>query len=79
MLLQVCTRGYFSNEHIDSHHKKERQVLNWISIGSGKHFWLEAQIRVDGKKRSGGNKITGIQVSTMKFFNTDTQQLYFIY
>ncbi|XP_019434531.1 PREDICTED: WD repeat-containing protein 44-like isoform X2 [Lupinus angustifolius] len=32
-------------------------------IASGKHFQLEAQIRVNGKKRTSGNKITGIQFS----------------
>ncbi|KAF7840083.1 periodic tryptophan protein 2-like protein [Senna tora] len=35
-------------------------------VASGKHFELEAQIRVDGKKRSGGNKITSIQFSQEK-------------
>ncbi|XP_027334822.1 vegetative incompatibility protein HET-E-1-like isoform X2 [Abrus precatorius] len=32
-------------------------------VASGKHFQLEAQIRVNGKKRTSGNKITGIQFS----------------
>ncbi|KAE9604154.1 hypothetical protein Lal_00001603 [Lupinus albus] len=32
-------------------------------IASGKYFQLEAQIRVNGKKRTSGNKITGIQFS----------------
>ncbi|XP_020203612.1 uncharacterized protein LOC109789136 isoform X2 [Cajanus cajan] len=32
-------------------------------VASGKHFQLEAQIRVNGKKRTSGNKITGIQYS----------------
>lgn len=33
---------------------------------SGKHFQLEAEIWVHGKKRSAGNKITGIQFSQKK-------------
>ncbi|OIV96982.1 hypothetical protein TanjilG_31873 [Lupinus angustifolius] len=32
-------------------------------IASGKYFQLEAQVRVNGKKRTSGNKITGIQFS----------------
>ncbi|XP_027942673.1 WD repeat-containing protein 44-like [Vigna unguiculata] len=32
-------------------------------VTSGKHFQLDAQIRVNGKKRTSGNKITGIQFS----------------
>ncbi|KAK7353624.1 hypothetical protein VNO80_19075 [Phaseolus coccineus] len=32
-------------------------------VASGKHFQLDAQIRVNGKKRTSGNKITGIQFS----------------
>ncbi|CAJ1974685.1 unnamed protein product [Sphenostylis stenocarpa] len=32
-------------------------------VSSGKHFQLDAQIRVKGKKRASGNKITGIQFS----------------
>ncbi|KAL2347266.1 hypothetical protein Fmac_001266 [Flemingia macrophylla] len=32
-------------------------------VASGKHFQLEAQIRVNGKKRTSSNKITGIQFS----------------
>ncbi|KAK4256779.1 hypothetical protein QN277_006460 [Acacia crassicarpa] len=35
-------------------------------IASGKHFQLEAEIWVHGKKRSAGNKITGIQFSQKK-------------
>ncbi|KAJ1378267.1 WD40/YVTN repeat-like-containing domain superfamily [Sesbania bispinosa] len=32
-------------------------------VASGKHFQLEAQIHINGKKRVSGNKITGIQFS----------------
>ncbi|BAT79216.1 hypothetical protein LR48_Vigan04g135900 [Vigna angularis] len=32
-------------------------------VASGKHFQLDAQMRVNGKKRTSGNKITGIQFS----------------
>ncbi|RDX65260.1 WD repeat-containing protein 44, partial [Mucuna pruriens] len=32
-------------------------------VASGKHFQLDAQIRVNGKKRTSGNRITGIQFS----------------
>ncbi|XP_028766042.1 uncharacterized protein LOC114723953 [Neltuma alba] len=35
-------------------------------VASGKHFQLEAEIWVHGKKRSAGNKITGIQFSQKK-------------
>jgi len=40
----------------------ELKSLNSISNCLGKHFQLDAQIRVHGKKRTSGNKITGIQV-----------------
>ncbi|KAI4317125.1 hypothetical protein L6164_025027 [Bauhinia variegata] len=35
-------------------------------VASGKYFQLEAQIDIDGKKKTAGNKITGIQFSQDK-------------